>query len=126
MAANGALERLMVAMPPQKSLEVLRYKLPSDQAVNSGTAVDGDVLCATIRCVQRAAKHMAPRDLMAVVPSDLLPGLFAAFQHPRPDVRKCVVFCLVDIWVLVGDRCAARDRPFEGLQSHWNSLIGCM
>lgn len=47
---------------------------------------------------------MSAGELMAVAPSALLPGLFAAFQHPRPDVRKAVVFCLVDMWHAAGER----------------------
>ncbi len=103
VAAHQTLECLMDAMPPRTSLEVLRYKLPSPEAVSSGTAVDGDVLCAAIRCLQRALGRMNPRELMACVPGDVLPGLVAAFQHPRPDVRKAVVFCLVDLWCAVGE-----------------------
>lgn len=163
MAAHQALEALVDAMPPQRSLEVLRMKLPSAEAVHrwahpqlywcslsrptacsasrlwqlstqrrrlgnadppscrchpsfhasnhaSGTAVDGDVLCAAIRCVQRAAARLPAGELMALAPGALLPGLFAAFQHPRPDVRKVVVFCLVEMWLQIGDRCAAQRR----------------
>ena len=58
MAAHQALERLMDAMPPQRSLDILRYKLPSQESTSSGTAVDGDVLCATIRCEGTGATHM--------------------------------------------------------------------
>jgi vesicle coat complex subunit len=46
---------------------------------------------------------MTPNELLSVGPSQLLPGLFAAFHHPRPDVRKAVVFCLVDMWHAAGE-----------------------
>lgn len=62
------------------------------------------MLCAAIRCVQRAAARVPPAELTALAPPALLPGLFAAFAHPRPDVRKVVVFCIVDIWLHVGER----------------------
>jgi hypothetical protein len=52
MAAQQALEVLMVVMPPLHCADILAHKLPSDEAVASGTAVDGEVLCATIRCLQ--------------------------------------------------------------------------
>eukprot|EP00882_Tetradesmus_deserticola_P034563 GHRQ01039703.1.p1 GENE.GHRQ01039703.1~~GHRQ01039703.1.p1 ORF type:complete len:142 (-),score=40.82 GHRQ01039703.1:170-532(-) len=52
MAAQQALEVLMVVMPPLHCADILAHKLPSDGAVASGTAVDGEVLCATIRCLQ--------------------------------------------------------------------------
>ncbi|KIY94798.1 hypothetical protein MNEG_13164, partial [Monoraphidium neglectum] len=103
MAAHQALEALVDAMPPQRCLEALRFKLPTAEAVHSGTAVDGDVLCAAIRCLQRAAARAPPDELMALAPGALLPGLFAAFQHPRPDVRKVVVFCLVEMWLHIGE-----------------------
>lgn len=84
-------------------LDILRFKLPSPDAISSGTATDGDVLCAAVRCLQHAASRMHAHELMPRVPGDLLPGLFAAYAHPRPDVRKTVVFCLVDIWRVVGE-----------------------
>ncbi|KAK9807883.1 hypothetical protein WJX72_012183 [[Myrmecia] bisecta] len=46
------------------------------------------------RCLQAA--------LAALQPS-LLPRLFEAFKHPSADVRKAVVFCLVDIWMALGE-----------------------
>lgn len=49
MAAHQALERLMDAVPPRTSLDMLAFKLPSDASVASGTDVDGDMLAATIR-----------------------------------------------------------------------------
>jgi hypothetical protein len=52
MAAQQALEVLMVVMPPLHCADILAHKLPSDEAVASGTAVDGEVLCATVRCLQ--------------------------------------------------------------------------
>lgn len=58
----------------------------------------------TCRCVQRAALRLLPSELMEVAPGLLLPGLVAAFSHPRPDVRKVVVFCLVELWLHVGAR----------------------
>lgn len=47
---------------------------------------------------------MSASELMSVAADQLLPGLFAAFQHPRPDVRKAVVFCLVDMWMVAGEK----------------------
>lgn len=52
MAAQQALDVLMAVMPPLRCVDILSHKLPSDAAVSSGTAVEGDVLCATVRCLQ--------------------------------------------------------------------------
>jgi hypothetical protein len=65
--------------------------------------VEGDVLCAAIRCLQQAARRSTARELGPRAPVDLLPGLFAAYAHPRADVRKAVVLCLVELWVVVGE-----------------------
>jgi hypothetical protein len=78
----------------------------------SGTAADGDVLCAAIRCVQRAAARLPPATLLDVAPAQLLPGLFAAFAHPKPEVRKVVVFCLAELWLRAG----------SGLEPHLGQL----
>lgn len=56
---------------------------------------------------QTVSRRMSAAQLMAVAPSQLLPGLFAAFQHRRPDVRKAVVFCLVEMWLAAGETCVA-------------------
>lgn len=112
MAAQQALEVLMVVMPPLRCTDILAHKLPSDEAVASGTAVDGEVLCATIRCLQLVCRQMQSQELMSVAPTQLLPGLFAAFNHARPDVRKAVVFAMVDLWIAAG----------EGLTPYLSSL----
>jgi hypothetical protein len=52
--------------------------------------------------------RLTPAELMSVGPTQLLPGLFAAFQHPRPDVRKAVTFCLVAMWLTAGNECVQR------------------
>ena len=88
-----------------------RESLPSSNpfgfsATNHGPAnsVAPTLSTPLCRCVQRAAARLHPSELMEIAPGWLLPGLFAAFQHPRPDVRKVVVFCLVDMWTNVGER----------------------
>lgn len=52
VAAQQALDVLMCEMPPLRCADILAHKLPSEDATSSGTAVDGEVLCATIRCLQ--------------------------------------------------------------------------
>ena len=47
--------------------------------------------------------------LLELMPS-MCPGLFDAFKNPNADVRKAVVFCLVDIYMVLGDDFA----PFLG------------
>jgi hypothetical protein len=52
VAAQQALDVLMQSMPPLRCVDILVHKLPSEDATSSGTAVDGEVLCATIRSLQ--------------------------------------------------------------------------
>jgi hypothetical protein len=61
VAAQQALDVLMQEMPPLRCADILAHKLPSEAATSSGTAVDGEVLCATIRCLQvcNRASHSA-------------------------------------------------------------------
>ena len=34
----------------------------------------------------------------------VLPGVMAAFGHPSPEVRKAAVFCIVDIYMILGEQ----------------------
>ena len=45
---------------------------------------------------------MAAEELMRAAPS-LLPGLFLCFNSTRSELRKAVVFCLVDLYLVLGD-----------------------
>ena len=60
MAAHSALDVLMTCTSPLRSVEILAHKLPSDTALASGTAVDGEVLRAAIRCLQVCKDCLLP------------------------------------------------------------------
>jgi CLIP-associating protein 1/2 len=52
----------------------------------------------------------------------LVPALVRALQHARADIRKGVVFCLVEIWIKVGDELM---RPYlGGLTDSQQRLLG--
>lgn len=36
--------------------------------------------------------------------AQVLPPLFEAFKNPNADVRKAVVFCLVDMFMVLGEQ----------------------
>lgn len=38
----------------------------------------------------------------------MLPPLFEAFKNPNADVRKAVVFCLVDMYMVLGEQLTPR------------------
>lgn len=56
-----------------------------------------------IRFLGRVIPHFPPDRLLELVPT-LLPGVLQGFRHSSADVRKAVVFCLVDIFMVLGDR----------------------
>lgn len=53
-----------------------------------------------IRMASRCIRRM--KDMHVVLPA-MLPGLFHAFKHASADVRKAVVFCLVDMYMVMGE-----------------------
>jgi len=53
-----------------------------------------------IRMASRCIRRM--KDMHVVLPA-ILPGLFHAFKHASADVRKAVVFCLVDAYMVMGE-----------------------
>ena len=67
IAAQQALDVLMQEMPPLRCADTLAHKLPSEAAISSGTAVDGEVLCSTIRCLQVSARLVEDDDRLKLV-----------------------------------------------------------
>eukprot|EP00762_Andalucia_godoyi_P006976 ANDGO_07703.mRNA.1 CLIP-associated protein len=55
-----------------------------------------------IKTLSKVLGRMAHDSLLPLV-SLVLPGLFEAFKNPNADVRKSVVFCLVDMYMVLGD-----------------------
>lgn len=99
-AAEEALEQLTSAVNPHRCVETLIPLISSE---------DGPVLQASIRMMSKLVSQLPGELLMDLVPS-MCPGLFDAFKNPNADVRKAVVFCLVDIYMVLGDDFA----PFLG------------
>ena len=61
------------------------------------------MLQAAIRTLSKLVPHVPPPALLESLPS-MLPGLFEAFRHTNADVRKAVVFALVDMYMVLGPR----------------------
>lgn len=57
---------------------------------------------ASIRLISRIVPRMSAAELQLLLPQ-LLPPLFDAFKSPSADVRKAVVFALVDMYLVLGD-----------------------
>ncbi|CAM8960224.1 unnamed protein product [Rhodiola kirilowii] len=62
---------------------------------------DEKTLVTCINCLTKLVGRFSHEELLAQLPS-FLPGLFDAFGNQSADVRKTVVFCLVDIYIMLG------------------------
>ncbi|KAJ1387222.1 Vacuole morphology and inheritance protein 14, Fab1-binding region [Sesbania bispinosa] len=62
---------------------------------------DEKTLVTCINCLTKLVGRLSQEELMAQLPS-FLPSLFEAFGNQSADVRKTVVFCLVDIYIMLG------------------------
>ena len=58
---------------------------------------------AAIRTLSKLVPQVPAPPLLEALPS-MLPGLFEAFRHTNADVRKAVVFALVDMYMVLGPR----------------------
>lgn len=108
-AAGECLEALLGRLPAERALDtVLPIVAAGARGKNGGgpgPASYGDgasSLQAAIRSLARAVSRMRASELMPRC-SAVLPPLFEAFDSQSADVRKAVVFCLVDMWVVLGD-----------------------
>ena len=68
----------------------------------------------TLQLAVRLQSKLVPRftqlQLLAILPQ-VLPPLFEAFKNPNADVRKAVVFCLVDMYMVLGEQLTPRTPP---------------
>ncbi|KAK8541565.1 hypothetical protein V6N13_137828 [Hibiscus sabdariffa] len=80
---------------------------------------DEKTLVICINCLTKLVGRLSQEELMAQLPS-FLPALFEAFGNQSADVRKTVVFCLVDIYILLGK---AFLPHLEGLNSTQLRLV---
>lgn len=82
-------------------------------------AEDEKTLVTCINCLTKLVGRLSQEELMAQLPS-FLPALFEAFGNQSADVRKTVVFCLVDIYIMLGK---AFLPYLEGLNSTQLRLV---
>ncbi|KAL0437301.1 UNVERIFIED_CONTAM: CLIP-associated protein [Sesamum radiatum] len=80
---------------------------------------DERTLVTCINCLTKLVGRLSQEELMAQLPS-FLPALFDAFGNQSADVRKTVVFCLVDIYIMLGK---AFLPYLEGLNSTQLRLV---
>ncbi|KAK4363653.1 hypothetical protein RND71_018894 [Anisodus tanguticus] len=80
---------------------------------------DEKTLVTCINSLTKLVGRLSQEELMSQLPS-FLPSLFDAFGNQSADVRKTVVFCLVDIYIILGK---AFMPYLEGLNSTQLRLV---
>ncbi|WOH01829.1 hypothetical protein DCAR_0521214 [Daucus carota subsp. sativus] len=80
---------------------------------------DEKTLVTCINCLTKLVGRLSQEELMTQLPS-FLPSIFEAFGNQSADVRKTVVFCLVDIYIMLGK---AFLPYLEGLNSTQLRLV---
>ncbi|KAJ3706355.1 hypothetical protein LUZ61_010060 [Rhynchospora tenuis] len=108
--AHKCLNILLTQYDPFRCLGVVVPLLVSE---------DEKTLVVCINCLTKIVGRLSQEDVMTQLPT-FLPALFDAFGNQSPDVRKTVVFCLVDIYIMLGK---AFLPYLEGLSSTQLRLV---
>jgi len=93
-AVDRTLERLVGVIEPARAMEILLPLVSSEGA---------PLLQAATRLLSLVLQRM-PRQQVQGQLDNVLPGVVAAFGNPVPEVRKAAVFCLVDIYMILGEQ----------------------
>ncbi|XP_028765579.1 CLIP-associated protein [Neltuma alba] len=108
--ADHCLTTVLSQCDPFRCLSVIVPLLVTEDEKN---------LVTCINCLTKLVGRLSREELMAQLPS-FLPPLFDAFGNQSADVRKTVVFCLVDIYIMLGK---AFLPYLEGLNSTQLKLV---
>jgi len=92
--AEEALELLLSANDPHRCMAVL-FPIISRETPPT--------LQLVVRLQARLVARFTRLELLSILPQ-MLPPLFDTFKHPNADVRKAVVFCLVDMYMILGEQ----------------------
>lgn len=91
--ADRCLTTVLTQYDPYRCLTVIVPLLVSE---------DEKTLVTCISALTKLVGRLPPEELMSRL-SSFLPALFEAFGSQSADVRKTVVFCLVDIYIVLGN-----------------------
>ncbi|GMH02532.1 hypothetical protein Nepgr_004371 [Nepenthes gracilis] len=108
--AENSLTIVLLQYDPFRCLSVIVPLLVTE---------DEKTLVTCINCLTKLVGRLSQEELMTQLPS-FLPALFDAFGNQSADVRKTVVFCLVDIYIMLGK---AFLPYLEGLNSTQLRLV---
>ncbi|CAL5057134.1 unnamed protein product [Urochloa decumbens] len=108
--AHQCLYAVLEKYDPFRCLAIIVPLLASD---------DEKTLAMCINFLTKLVGRLSREELVAQLPS-FLPAVFDAFSNQSPDVRKAVVFCLVDMYIILGKEFV----PYlEGLSSKQLRLV---
>ena len=91
--AELTLEQMVTTVDAQRCVQILVPRL----MVESGVALQ-----CSIHLLSKCMPRLPSAVLLECLPT-VLPGLTEAFKNPSADVRKAVVFTLVEIYMVLGD-----------------------
>ncbi|KAL1495781.1 hypothetical protein AB1Y20_016643 [Prymnesium parvum] len=94
MGAEEALELLLAASDAHRCMAVLVPVVMKEEP---------PTLQLAIRLTSKLVGRFTQLQLLSILPQ-ILPPLFEAFKNPNADVRKAVVFCLVDMYMILGEQ----------------------
>lgn len=115
MVAEEAAKELLSHTPRSYSLAALAEGIPVEDSTASPIS-DGSAIASTIKMIRQALEGVNPDDAFGIAERILLPGLFHTFNHASAEVRKEVVACLVDLWVVLGSRLDPLLQPLSSSQ----------
>lgn len=101
-SAEETLSVVANCTPPVKCVQILEPIVLLE---------DGQVLLAAIKLLTKVLKKVSTHDMHDLV-GNTVPGLIKGYKHPLAEVRKGVVFALVEIHLVLG----------EALQPHLQEL----
>jgi CLIP-associating protein 1/2 len=116
-AADGALDVLCAVTRPGQCLAALARAMPSpaSSAAGGAAAITASDALPPIRCISSAVQRASPAVVRAALPA-LAPPLVAAFGSSAQEVRKAVVFALVDIYLALGEEVMQHLRDLTPAQ----------
>ena len=104
-SAEETLNVLSNVMAPTTCARILEPIILAD---------DGSVLLAAIKLLTKVLKKMTQAE-MATVIEVCIPGIIKGYKHPMAEVRKGVVFALVEMYLTLG----------PGLKEHLGYVCSC-
>lgn len=113
-AADETLSVLAAHIDPIKCVNILQPIMAQDD-----NGEEQAILLAAIKLFTKIVKQLSPQFVEDMLPS-FLPGLFKGYKHPAAEVRKAVVFGLVEIHLVIGEKL---DPHLTALTSSQTKLL---